>query len=251
MPVCGVWCVLRCPPCGKFISTVDIAPIPPHRTCPRLIAGRRAVFGARCHEALPPQGRPAVCALPCPAPCVLRSCTAIWSLCRVSLQARLRGPRLSPSRIRWTSCAHAWLCRPTTTSGMCLCMCVSVSVCHGVSCMGPCMTSRIAHRFPGLGQALVMSVRTEGFWSLYRGLLPTLLGVIPYAGTRCACHEHYVHRHYCTAVSSRTRRLRCRLSISTSSEACRIIYRTLSGLCVAGSPASSHSPPRMSLCAAS
>eukprot|EP00042_Codosiga_hollandica_P051353 m.628979 g.628979 ORF g.628979 m.628979 type:complete len:412 (+) comp58268_c2_seq1:1598-2833(+) len=43
--------------------------------------------------------------------------------------------------------------------------------------------------YRGLGHAIALSIRQEGFLSLFHGLLPTLLGIVPYAGTSFFTYE--------------------------------------------------------------
>lgn len=50
--------------------------------------------------------------------------------------------------------------------------------------------------YSSLLEVFMKSVRQEGLWSLYRGLLPTILGVIPYAGSSFFTYETLKRFHY-------------------------------------------------------
>lgn len=51
-------------------------------------------------------------------------------------------------------------------------------------------------RYSGLGQVFIKIYRTEGLRTLYRGYSPTVLGVIPYAGTSFFTYETLKKLHY-------------------------------------------------------
>ena len=44
------------------------------------------------------------------------------------------------------------------------------------------LTTDMAGRYTSVGGALADVVRNEGFFALYRGLLPSIIGIVPYVG---------------------------------------------------------------------
>ena len=54
-------------------------------------------------------------------------------------------------------------------------------------------------QYKGIWDALKKISKTEGFFSLYRGYVPNLIGIIPYAGIDLAVYETlkktYITRH--------------------------------------------------------
>ena len=46
-------------------------------------------------------------------------------------------------------------------------------------------------QFRGIGDCVAQIVRKEGLVGLYRGLTPSLVGIIPYAGIDLAVYEVY------------------------------------------------------------
>ena len=51
-------------------------------------------------------------------------------------------------------------------------------------------------RYRGLSEVFRKIYRTEGLKTLYRGYSPTVLGVIPYAGTSFFTYETFKKVHY-------------------------------------------------------
>jgi solute carrier family 25 member 42 len=49
------------------------------------------------------------------------------------------------------------------------------------------------------------TIKNEGFMSLYRGYVPTVLGVIPYAGTSFFTYETFKRLHYGKSVTKKSK----------------------------------------------
>lgn len=54
----------------------------------------------------------------------------------------------------------------------------------------------INHDYRGILHVFYDMVRWDGFLSLYRGFIPTLLGIIPYAGTTFFTYETCKRLHH-------------------------------------------------------
>ena len=51
------------------------------------------------------------------------------------------------------------------------------------------LTTDMAGRYASVGGALADVVRNEGFFALYRGLLPSIIGIVPYVGVDFAVYD--------------------------------------------------------------
>jgi len=59
------------------------------------------------------------------------------------------------------------------------------------------------HKYQGISHTIATMVREEGWRSLYRGFVPTLLGILPYAGTSFATYDTlkiFLSRRFSDAV---------------------------------------------------
>lgn len=58
------------------------------------------------------------------------------------------------------------------------------------------MAVTLKGKYNSLTAVFAKTIREEGIFTLYRGFLPTLLGVIPYAGTSFFTYETLKRLHY-------------------------------------------------------